>query len=189
MSSWGPDRMDVLLTGSDNGIYHKSWDGKHWVPDATTFNKPIAGTWIGNPVYITREPNSIDALAVSTNGKLYHIPYDTKGGWQEPVSLGGEWTGPPCAVKQSKDRFDVLMVGLAGGLYHKVFAGGEFTPAPDATWKALGGNWHPALSAVSKGTAKTSVYGLGRDNAVREAKWDNQPSDKFTSLVMRIPPR
>ena len=184
MSSWGPDRIDLLLTGSDNGIYHKNWGGRSWVPGTTNFDKPISGTWVGNPVYISRQPNTVDALAVSTNGKLYHIAYDTKSGWNEPVSLGGEWIGPPCAVKQSKDRFDVLMVGLAGGLYHKVFDGG-FKPSADAEWKSLGGNWRQELSAVSKGTATTSVYGLGMDNAVWEAKWNDQPSDKFSSLVMK----
>ena len=182
MTSWGPDRIDVLLTGSDNGVYHKSWDGKQWSPSVDSFDKAFPGTWVGNPVYFSRQTNSLDALAVSTNGKLYHIAFDTKVGWKEPVSLGGEWFGPPCAVKQSQDRFDVVMVGLAGGLYHKMFDGG-FKPAADAEWKALGGNWHTQLSAVSKATATTSIYGLGLDNAVWEAKWDAQPSDKFSSLV------
>ncbi|KAL8794962.1 MAG: hypothetical protein Q9195_002544 [Heterodermia aff. obscurata] len=189
MSSWGPDRIDLLLTGGDNGIYHKSWDGKNWVPGIVNFNKPISGTWIGNPVYVSREPNSVDALAVSTNGKLYHIAYDSKEGWKEPVSLGGEWVGPPCAVKKSNNRFDVLMVGLAGGLYHKVFDGG-FKPAPDAEWKSLGGRWARALTAVSNGTAATNVYLLGMNNAVWEAKWNDKPSDKFTSLggILLDPP-
>ena len=185
MSSWGPDRIDLLLTGGDNGIYHKNWDGKNWIPGTTSFNKPISGTWIGDPVYISREPNSIDALAVSTNGKLYHIAYDLKEGWKEPVSLGGEWLGPPCVVKQSKDRFEVLIVGAASGLYHKVFDGG-FRPSPDAEWKALGGQWARGLSAVSNGTATTSVYLLGMNNAVWEAKWNDKPSDKFTSLVLKL---
>ncbi|KAL8714960.1 MAG: hypothetical protein Q9225_006476 [Loekoesia sp. 1 TL-2023] len=189
MTSWGANRIDLLLTGSDNGIYHKLWDGKDWIPGATNFDKAIPGTWVGNSVYFSRQPDSIDALAVSTNGKLYHIAYDTKGGWQEPVSLGGKWVGPPCAVKQSKDRFDVLMVGLAGALYHKVFDGG-FKPTAEGQWKDLGGKWFAALSAVSKGTATTSIYGLGIDNAIWEAKWNDQPSNKFTNLggTMLEPP-
>jgi hypothetical protein len=28
--SWGPNRIDVFLRGTDNGLYTKAWDGNHW---------------------------------------------------------------------------------------------------------------------------------------------------------------
>ena len=29
-SSWAPNRLDVFVRGSDNALYHRSWNGISW---------------------------------------------------------------------------------------------------------------------------------------------------------------
>jgi hypothetical protein len=30
--SWGPDRLDIFVKGTDNALYHKWWDKTAWGP-------------------------------------------------------------------------------------------------------------------------------------------------------------
>ena len=30
--SWGPGRLDVFVSGTDHGLYHRAWDGSAWQP-------------------------------------------------------------------------------------------------------------------------------------------------------------
>ena len=36
-SSWGPNRLDVFVTGTDSALYHKWWDGSAWGPSVTGY--------------------------------------------------------------------------------------------------------------------------------------------------------
>jgi Repeat of unknown function (DUF346) len=33
--SWGPDRLDIFGLGTNNEMFHKSWDGISWGPSQT----------------------------------------------------------------------------------------------------------------------------------------------------------
>lgn len=35
--AWGPERLDVMVRGSDGAIYHKAWDGRTWQPSVTDY--------------------------------------------------------------------------------------------------------------------------------------------------------
>jgi hypothetical protein len=37
VTSWGPDRLDVFVVGTDGGMYHKWWDGTAWGPSITGY--------------------------------------------------------------------------------------------------------------------------------------------------------
>jgi hypothetical protein len=37
--AWGPNRLDVFLTGTDSALYHKWWDGAGWGPSLTGYEK------------------------------------------------------------------------------------------------------------------------------------------------------
>ena len=179
-------RIDVLICGADSGLYHKFWEGKRWSPGHTSFDKISAGTWVGQPVCITREPESIDAFAVNTDGKLYHIAFKNAS-WQEPKSLGGQWAGPPSAVNQGKDRIDIFMVGLASALYHKKFDGSKFTPDGE-NWTSIGGQFKGGVSLAVGGYYGLNVLTLGQNSTLYRKRWHNdQPaSDQWDVLVSSL---
>lgn len=184
MVSWGPDRIDLLLLGSDSGLYHKFWDSKTWSPGDTGFDKIGTEVWAEAPVAVSRAEKSIDVFTVGTDGKLYRIAYEG-GSWKQPQRLGGAWGAQPAALVVSKDRVDVFQTGLNGSLNHKSFDG-QLKPA---------GEQFDALGGISKGVpavarSGATVHGVihGTDNAFWTTSWSDVNSisagnTKFNSLV------
>ena len=37
--SWGPNRLDVFVVGTDSALYHKWWDGSAWGPSLTGYER------------------------------------------------------------------------------------------------------------------------------------------------------
>jgi hypothetical protein len=37
--SWGPNRLDVFVEGTDSALYHKWWDGQAWGPSVTGYER------------------------------------------------------------------------------------------------------------------------------------------------------
>jgi hypothetical protein len=37
LASWGPDRLDVFVLGTNSALYHKWWDGSAWNPSLTGY--------------------------------------------------------------------------------------------------------------------------------------------------------
>ena len=37
VNSWGHDRLDVFIVGTDSALYHKWWDGNNWGPSVSDF--------------------------------------------------------------------------------------------------------------------------------------------------------
>jgi hypothetical protein len=35
--AWGPNRLDVFVTGTDSALYHKWWNGSAWGPSVTGY--------------------------------------------------------------------------------------------------------------------------------------------------------
>ena len=43
-ASWAPNRLDIFGLGTDNGMYHKAWDGSRWAPSMTDWES-LGGTF------------------------------------------------------------------------------------------------------------------------------------------------
>jgi repeat uncharacterized protein DUF346 len=37
VAAWGPNRLDVFVTGTDSALYHKWWNGAAWGPSLTGY--------------------------------------------------------------------------------------------------------------------------------------------------------
>ena len=37
--AWGPNRLDVFVTGTDSALYHKWWNGSAWGPSVTGYER------------------------------------------------------------------------------------------------------------------------------------------------------
>jgi hypothetical protein len=35
--SWGPNRLDTFVIGTDSALYHKWWNGSSWGPSVTDY--------------------------------------------------------------------------------------------------------------------------------------------------------
>ena len=48
--AWGPNRLDVFVTGTDSALYHKWWDGNAWGPSLTDYE------YMGGIIAAFRQP-------------------------------------------------------------------------------------------------------------------------------------
>lgn len=73
VSSWGPQRLDVFVRGTDNAVWHRwSTDGGVRWSDWES----LGGVITSSPASISRAPNLVEVFARGTDNKLYHIWWD-----------------------------------------------------------------------------------------------------------------
>src|SRR5438132_779091 len=65
--SWGPNRIDVFVQGTDNALYTKSWHGVIWSDYPQVGANPI----VGQPSVVSWGPNRIDFFVQGTDNALY----------------------------------------------------------------------------------------------------------------------
>ncbi|WML35964.1 hypothetical protein [Clostridium sp. OS1-26] len=66
-SSWGANRLDVFVKGTDNAMYNKWWDGSRW-----SDWEDLGGNIASEPAASSARPNHIDVFARGRNGELLY---------------------------------------------------------------------------------------------------------------------
>ena len=64
--SWGSDRLDVFLLGTDSALYHKWWDGSNWGPSVTGYEY-MAGNSMSPPQVVAWGKDRLDVFVLGTN--------------------------------------------------------------------------------------------------------------------------
>lgn len=124
--SWGVGRLDILVMGTDGGLYLKSYDGD-WIPQNTWAS---LGTCVGPVSMVSWGPNRLDIFArQGTDGALYIKSWTgaTTGwipsqlGWNsiDVPAPGIRITGPVTAVSWGVNELRVLAPASDGGLYER----------------------------------------------------------------------
>ncbi len=49
ISTWRPNRLDILVWGDDDHLYHQAWDGTKWLPSMTVW-EDHGGLLMSDPV-------------------------------------------------------------------------------------------------------------------------------------------
>jgi len=89
--SWGDQRLDIFVIGTDNGVFHKWYDGKSggWGPSIKDYER-MGGIVINNLTAVSWASNRIDLFVVGTDGAIDHKAYSPSiGGWQPNGLAGG----------------------------------------------------------------------------------------------------
>jgi hypothetical protein len=133
LASWGPNRLDAFVIGTDRALYHKWWDGSAWGPSVTDYEY-MGGICTTPPSVVAWGPNRLDVFVIGTDSALYHKWFDGAGsGWGPSVTdyeyMGGVCTSPPTAVAWGPDRLDVFVTGTDSALYHKWWDGSAWGPS------------------------------------------------------------
>jgi hypothetical protein len=94
--SWGPNRLDLFGLGTDNQVYHKSWDAKDgavWRPFAQGW-ETLGGTFNSGPAAVSWGSKRLDLFGLGTDNQVYHKSWDAKDGavWR-PSAQGWETLG------------------------------------------------------------------------------------------------
>jgi hypothetical protein len=103
----------------------------------------------------------IDVFAITDQGGLDHLWWDSQGGWHNAESLGGsQLIGSPSAVSWAANRLDIFALSALGTLKHFWWDGGAWNPLPP---EDLGGNGNliDSPSAVSWGPNRLDIFVTG----------------------------
>jgi hypothetical protein len=103
--------VDAFVRGSDDALWHKSWDGARW-----TGWEPLGGGLTSGPDPASPAVAQLDIFALTASGTLQHLAYAGRwGGWS---TLGGQWASDPGVVSQRNATADVFEEGVDGQLWH-----------------------------------------------------------------------
>ena len=67
--SWGANRIDAFVLGSDRALYHKWWNGAAWGPSLTGY-EAMGGVCTSVPQAVAWGPNRLDVFVTGTDSAL-----------------------------------------------------------------------------------------------------------------------
>jgi spore germination protein YaaH len=168
-SSWGPNRSDVFVRGTDGAIYHRGTDGAGWGGWES-----LGGVATSDPAAVAWGSNRIDLFVRGTDLALYHRVWN--GIWHPWESLGGVLTSSPAVASWSDNRLDVFVRGTDNALYHRVWNGVW------NGWEGLGGSLASDPAAVSWSYNRIDVFTRNPDATLGHKVWDGSRWSTWESL-------
>jgi 5-hydroxyisourate hydrolase-like protein (transthyretin family) len=149
----------LFVTGSDNALWYKTWNGATW-SSATS----LGGVLTSSPAATSPGNGVIDVFVRGGAGALYEKT-TTNGGtsWSNWISLGGQiptGTGP-AACSWGAGRVDLFVQGMDSALWHKSYTGTSWS-----SWQSLGGALTLSPGATSPSSGTIDVFVLGTDSGL-----------------------
>jgi hypothetical protein len=173
VASWGANRLDIFSLGTDNGMYHKAWNGSEWLPSAAGW-EALGGVFDSPPAAVSWGVNRLDIFGLGTDDQMYHKAWNGSAwlpsatGWE---ALGGAFDSPPAVVSWGANRLDIFGLGTDNQMYHKAWNGSAWLPSATG-WEALGGVFNSPPAVVSWGANRLDIFGLGTDNQMYHKAWN-----------------
>ncbi len=174
--SWGQNKIDVFLQGTDGTLYTMSWiDGSKWSSYTQLGSKKIAGS----PYAVSLGKKRIDVFVQGTDGTLYTKSWDGSK-WSGYTQLGNEKiAGSPYAVSLGEKRIDVFVQGTDGTLYTKSWDGSQWSGYTQLGSERIAGS----PNAVSLSEIRIDVFVQAEEDGMLYTKsWDGSSWSGYTLL-------
>ena len=147
-------RLDLMVQGNGNTIWHKSFLNGVWsalwdTPSGSTLSTPAAAS-DGQMLHVV--------VRGADNGAWYNSLNFTSGLWSDWSSLGGATPTAPSLTVDASGTVHLVVAGLNSGIYHKMkTAAGVWSP----NWDSPGGSTNNAIALEAPGTTlQIMVQGL-----------------------------
>ena len=167
----GPDasassasKADVFVRGTDNQLWHKSWNGTGWGSW-----EPLGGVLTSDPGVVALGPSNISVFVRGSDNQLWELSWNGSA-WSDWQPLGGGLTSGPDAdgwISGGTTHMDVFVRGTDNGLWHKWSDNGVWY-----NWEPLGGRLTSDPGTVSWGPNRADVFVRGTDNQLWHKWWD-----------------
>jgi hypothetical protein len=165
--SWGFNRLDIFGVGTNNGMFHRAFNGGNW--EDTHWEPMGDATFTSAPAAVSFSLNRLDVFAVGNNARMFHNAWNGMA-WTDWDDLGG---GPfrfaPAAVARGHQGLDVFALNLDGKIYHnhRGFDGSGWSgwEAPGGGAPPSGGVFNNPPAVVSWGPDRLDVFALGTVSA------------------------
>ena len=171
--SWGPNRLDTFVLGTDRALYHKWWNGSAWGPSVTGYERQ-GGVCTSVPQAVSWGPNRLDVFVTGTDSALYHKWWNGSA-WGPSLTgyenMGGVCVGDPRIVSWGANRLDVFVLGTDRALYHKAWNGSNWLPSVTG-YENLGGVCVGQPEIVAWGKDRLDIFVIGTDKALYHKWWN-----------------
>jgi hypothetical protein len=171
VSSWGVNRLDCFVRGTDNAMWHRWWDGAAW-----RGWESLGGVLTSAPAAVSWGANRIDCFVRGTDNAMWHKWWDGSG-WRGWESLGGVLTSSPAVSSWGTNRLDCFVRGTDNALWHKWWDGTAWRG-----WESLGGVLTSEPAVASWSANRLDVFVRGTDNAMWHKWWDGTAWRGWESL-------
>lgn len=171
LASWGVNRLDAFVTGTNGALFHKFWNGDAWSGFVN-----LGGVLIAAPAAVSRAANRIDVVVVGTDSQLFHRAWNGTA-WTPYAGLGGVILHAPAIAAAGTNRLDAFVIGTDNALYQKTWNGATWGP-----YVRLGGICIASPAAVSRAPNQLDVFVIGTDNAVYHRHFNGAVWSPFASL-------
>jgi hypothetical protein len=152
------NRLDLVVRGLANGIYHKAFVNGAW---AATWDTPGGTT---PDISAAVSGGSILHLVVRgvSNGIWYNSYNFTSGSWSNWFSIGGATATAPSLAIDSSGTLHLMVTGLANGIWHiSRTAAGVWSQS----WDSPGGATGTRIAVTTIGT-NVIILASGLDNSI-----------------------
>ena len=171
--SWGANRLDCFMRGTDGQLNHKWYAGAGW-QGWQSYNGLIAS----DPACVSWGVNRIDCVARGTDNAMYHTWWngDQRRVWE---NIGGVFASAnPACVSWGPNRLDCFARGDDGQMYHKWWDGSRW-----GGWEALGGVFGAGdPTCVSWEAHRLDCFARGDDSVLYHKWWDGSRWRGWESL-------
>jgi hypothetical protein len=154
-ASSGASATDVFVRGTDNALWHRSWNGATWGAWQS-----LGGTLIADPSAVSEGANSLDVFVIGTDHGIWHRSWNGSI-WSAWDSVGGNATSAPDAASWGVGRLDVVVRGTDKGLWHRSWDGTAW-----GAWDQVGGTATSDPGLVASGVGRVDVFVRGTDNGI-----------------------
>ena len=158
-STWGVNRLDAFVTGTDGILYHRFFNGTSWTWEALPGEASTA-----DASSISTTSGSIDVFIRGADGGIWRRTFTGGNGgtwsasWQR---IGGVIVGAPAAVSIGSGKIDVFVQGTDNHLWLAAFDG-----ISTWTWSNPGGVLGAPPSALSASAGSAAAFLRGADGAL-----------------------
>jgi len=155
--SWGTNRVDVFVRGTNSALFQKTWVGSGdyigW--------EPLGGSLASDPVAVSPAQYYIDVLFPDTNNGITDILYNPSAGWYSTSIPNTGGANDRVAAVVSQGQVHVFWRTPNDALRHAVRTSASGWSAPEtlATGTLIGGS----PTAVAFGTSSISVFARAKD--------------------------
>jgi hypothetical protein len=171
ISSWGATRYDMFVRGTDNAIWHRSWNGTAW-----SGWDSLGGIVTSDPSAVSQGPNSIDVFVRGTDNAIWHRSWNgTSWAWWD--SVGGIATSAPAAASSGLGHLDFVVRGTNNALWHRSWNGTTWSG-----WDSVGGVATSDPSATSAGAGRFDIVVRGTDNGLWHRTWNGSSWGAWDSV-------
>ena len=187
---WGPDRVDVIGTGNDNGAWYKWYQSSS---SSWSAWESHGGTFASGQLSVTSiSSESLHILGVGTDGQAWHQS-DSNGAWGNYESLGGDfktstsltanaWSSS--SSSSSSVTIDFAGVGADRACHHKHYSSSSSSSSTSSwsSWCNRGGSFVTDVQILSVSSTQIDLVGIGPEWAVHHSRYDGKSWSEWKNI-------